>query len=288
MSAPVLRFAVLGMPIAHSKSPVMHAAAYRALGLPHVYERLETSEAELPARIESLRDGTYAGFNVTIPHKKRVLDLVDEVDPSAASIAAANTLVRVGGASPYRIRAHNTDVPALAGELVRLSGRASFGGDTAIVLGSGGAARAAVAALASLGAPRIVVRSRPLTEDARLALLRAGGEAVELASLAPDPAIEASARAVVQATSCGMLGGPPGDVVERAVAWASLPPDAVVLDVVYGTPTPLLEAARARGLRCDDGLGMLAAQGALAFALWLGVPPPTDIMRAALRSRGGR
>ncbi len=288
-----LRFAVVGTPIAHSKSPAMHAAAYRALGLPHVYERLDTSESELAARVEALRAGTFEGLNVTVPHKGRVLSLVDEIDPSAVSVSAANTLVRVSG---HKVRAHNTDVPALASELERLRrsrspASPSFEGTTALVLGSGGAARAAVAAVASLGVARIVVRSRSDAGGPALVLAasapRKPAPVVTAERLAPDARSEADTRIVVQATSCGMPGGPLGETVSEAVAWESLPPDAVALDVVYGAETPFLARARARRIACDDGLGMLAAQGALAFSLWLRLPPPVDTMRAALSSPTG-
>src|SRR5690349_1838620 len=95
--AEVLRFAVIGSPIDHSLSPVMHQAAFKALGLPHVYERVETSADDLPRRVDELRKGTFAGLNVTVPLKERVLDLVDEISSSVRAIGAANTLVRGAG-----------------------------------------------------------------------------------------------------------------------------------------------------------------------------------------------
>ena len=283
-----LHFGVVGSPVAHSKSPMMHAAAYAAMGMSHVYERLETSAEELPRRIEALRAGAYAGLNVTVPHKSRVLALVDEVDASAEAVSAGNTLVRLGDG---RVRAYNTDVPALAEEIVRLGGVAA--GAVAVVLGNGGAARAAVAALARLGAAEIVVRSRSTSPEIEAALGLAADRGaspprLRIAPLAPDPETEARARVVVQATSCGMLGGPPGGVVAHAIAWTSVRAGAVALDVVYGGPTPFLDAAHGAGVPSADGLGMLAGQGALAFGLWFGVPPPHATMRAALvvASRG--
>jgi shikimate dehydrogenase len=107
-----------------------------------------------------------------------------------------------------------------------------------------------------------------------------------LSTWAPSPAVEAVTRAVVQATSAGMRGADPGEAAAAVVAWDALPSDAVALDVVYAPPdTPFLHAARARGLRCTNGLGMLARQGALAFELWLGVPAPLEAMLAALTDR---
>lgn len=276
-----LRFAVLGSPIAHSKSPRMHEAAYREHGLPHAYERIETSEAELASRVEDLRAGRFAGLNVTVPHKARVLAFVDDIDDSARAVVAANTLVRDEGG---RVRAFNTDVPALVAELRRVAalgdGARPLGGHDVLVLGSGGAARAAIAASAALGAARIVVRARGA--DVTALETASGGVPLVVSALAPDREVEARLRIIIQATSCGMAGGPDGRVVAEAVAWAELPSATAALDVVYGVRTPFVEAALARGLAVDDGLGMLATQGALAFSMWLGVPPPVEIMRKAL------
>jgi shikimate dehydrogenase len=139
----------------------------------------------------------------------------------------------------------------------------------AVVLGSGGAARSAVAALRhELGAERVVVRARR------------SGEGVE--ALAPS-LLDREVWTVVQATSAGMDGAEPGEGVAAAVAWGELPPRAVALDVVYAPPeTPFLRAAQAHGVRAANGIGMLAMQGALAFELWLGVPAPYNAMLAAL------
>jgi len=258
----------------------MHAAAYRALGLPHAYERIETSENELPDRIAALREGRYAGFNVTIPHKVRVLGLVDEIDDAAKKIGAANTLVRTADA---KIRAYNTDAPALTEELAALAGgRERLRGKSALILGTGGAARAAQIALEELGASRIIVRGR--SQDLG---------AVPLEAPANEPA---DLGAIVQCTSCGMDGAAPGTIVANAVAWDTVPSDAIALDVVYAPHpvgyhearpvTPFLERAASRGLAHAHGLGMLARQGALAFQLWLGIEAPLEAMREELTSRG--
>lgn len=287
-----LRFAVIGSPVAHSKSPSMHGAAYEAFGFPHTYEKLETSEAEVVSRVEALRRGDFAGLNVTVPHKLRALALADDVDGSARLAGAANTLVRRDG----RVVAYNTDMPALALELARLSGsKESFVGKTAVVLGSGGAARAAITALASeLGLGRIVIRARAFEDSARAkaildemtnALASSGKRVPELvAEPLVAPAHEASdLSAIVQTTSCGMTGGGPGEIVADAIRFETVPDDAVALDAVYAPlETPFLVRARARGLRSDHGLGMLARQGALAFEHWLGVPAPYEIMLGAI------
>ncbi len=282
------RFAVLGDPIAHSKSPRMHAAAYLALGMPHAYEAIRVSPAELSSYVDQVRRGELAGANVTIPHKQHVLDFVDDVDPMARLCGAANTLVR---ADDGRVVAHNTDVEALA-RMIRADHPTA--GGTAIVLGSGGAARGAIVALAlGAGFTRVVVRARSyanpslrddLPRDLGARLAAAGARcAIELASLVPDATVERVATSIVQTTSAGMAGADAGDVVASAVDWGSLPPAASAIEVVYAPPdTPFVRAAEATGLVVRRGAEMLVTQGAVAFELWLGVAAPYDAMRSAL------
>jgi shikimate dehydrogenase len=280
------RFAVVGDPIGHSKSPLMQGAAMRALGLPHAYEAVRATAEELPGVVARLRDGDFDGLNVTVPHKERVLSLVDELDESARVAGAANTLVRGEGGW---LVAHNTDAPALAAELTRLAGSSAWpAGGCALVLGSGGAARAAVAALGShLGIADIAVRARAFADAARrCAFVRTAPHPVTSEPWASSIEREARLVALVQATSAGMRGADGGEAAARVVAWEAVPMGAVAIDVVYAPrDTPWLSAARRRGLRCDDGLGMLARQGALALELWLadeGVKAPLEAMRAAL------
>lgn len=283
MTTP-LTFAVVGSPVAHSKSPRMHGAAYRALGLPHRYEKLETSAAELELRVASLRAGEVAGLNVTVPHKRAVLTLVDALDPSASATGAANTLVRDASGL---VRAYNTDAPALRDELVRVAGGDAprFVGRTAVVLGTGGAARAAIFALGQLGVAHVVVRGRRV-DDGLAAVLAASRASSSLSfeSLSARPTRDADLVAIVQATTAGMDGsGVDGSVARDAVAWEGVPDDCVVYDVVYApSRTPLVLHAASLGLAVDSGLGMLARQGALAFELWLGTMPPLDVMLAAI------
>jgi shikimate dehydrogenase len=277
------RFAVVGDPVGHSKSPAMQAAAMRALGLPHTYEAVRATADELPRVVAMLRDGAYDGLNVTVPHKERVLSLVDALDPSARLAGAANTLVRDDDG---RLVAHNTDAPALAAELRRLAGDwPPRQGGRALVLGSGGAARAAIAALGvHLGVGEIAVRARSFADEGRRDAFVAGAPCpVRAEPWGALAAAEQHTMAIVQATSGGMLGADAGEGVAAVVAWDALPPEAVAIDVVYAPrDTPWLRAARRRALRCDDGLGMLARQGALALELWLGVRAPIEVMRAAL------
>ena len=282
------RFAVLGDPIAHSKSPTMHAAAYRALGMAHTYEAIRASSAELSGYVDQVRRGDLAGANVTIPHKQRVLDFVDDVDPMARLCGAANTLVR---ADDGRVVAHNTDVEALA-RMIRADHPTA--GGTAIVLGSGGAARGAIVALAlGAGFTRVVVRARAyanpslrdeLSRDLGARLAAAGARcSIELAPLVAEASVERVASSVVQTTSAGMAGADAGDLVASAVEWRALAPEASAIEVVYAPPdTPFVRAAAAAGLVVRRGAEMLVTQGAVAFELWLGVAAPYDAMRSAL------
>jgi shikimate dehydrogenase len=280
----VRRFAVVGDPVSHSRSPAMHAAAYRALGLSFSYDAVRATQNELPRVVDALRRGAYDGLNLTVPHKERVLELVDELDASARAIGAANTLVRTADG---RVVAHNTDAPALAEELTRLAGPGiSWASGRGLVLGSGGTARAAIAAFKKLGVREIVVRARAFEDQVRRERFVAAAPAAIVAQpWRASAATEGATLAVVQATSAGMTGADPGEAVANVVEWGALPNHTVAIDVVYAPrDTPFLRAARARGLIGDDGLGMLARQGALAFELWLGMPAPLDAMRAALES----
>lgn len=286
MTSPLL-FAVVGDPIAHSKSPAMHGAAYRALGLPHRYEAIRARPDELAAVVARVRAGDLAGINVTVPHKARVLDLVDAHAPSAALAGAANTIVRERDGA---LVAHNTDAPALAGEVARLAAR-PLGGASALVLGTGGAARGAVAALLSLGVTTIAVRGRSLAVPAAagtfadaLARLAERAGAVARFEVGPLAADSADGRfdVVLQATSAGMTGVEGGEALASAVELSRLS-GSVVIDLVYAPrETAFLRAARACGLAAENGIGMLVGQGALAFELWLGTAAPRAAMRAAL------
>lgn len=290
----LLRFAVVGHPVKQSASPAMHAAAFKALGMPHTYEAVECpGVAPLKAAVGLMRKGGIAGLNVTIPHKRAVLELVDEIDPSAESIGAANTLVRTDAGA---VRALNTDVPALVEELSELSPRIG----SAVIIGAGGAASAALAACQKLGVRVIGMTSRSWSsseamydgevptafrERGALTLLWPGVEIDEGASSKMSHAlrlqwldIAASADIVIQAASASA-----GEAAARVIPWDRISPTAVALDVVYvPRDTPFLRAARARGLRAEGGAGMLVRQGALAFEAWLGQRPPLDVLRRAV------
>lgn len=286
------RFALVGDPVSHSKSPAMHRAAFEALALPHTYEAVLVTAADLPAYVARVRSGDLGGFNVTIPYKRAVLEHVDVVDPSAMLAGAANTIYRDAG----RVHATNTDVAALAGELRALGPDAcaslsekpvSGPPRKAVVLGAGGAARSAVVALGSdLSAHVVEVRARrgaPELAREMQSKLRDAGSKCEVSGRGLEPHADETIACVVQATSAGMTGADDGEAISSAIDWDHVPPRAIALDVVYApADTSFLAAARVHGLRHANGLGMLARQGALALEVWLGRPAPYNAMLGAL------
>jgi shikimate dehydrogenase len=274
------RFVLLGHPVAHSLSPAIHQAAYRVLGLPHRYELMDTpDEAALAVAVGELRRGAIRGANVTIPWKRHALALADRAEPSAADVGAANVLARAPDGS---VVAHNTDVAALAEEIATLAAQP----ERALVLGAGGAALAAVAALARLGAREIGVSARRFAAGTPEAGWPLGAELRRLgAALVPWPGpgsttfhdFAARCQVIVQATSAGMHGAAPGAEIADVLPWERLDPRASVYDLVYNPrQTELVRRARTRGFKASDGLGMLIGQAALAFELWLGVAPPRE------------
>jgi shikimate dehydrogenase len=259
------RAAVIGHPVAHSRSPAMHMAAYRALGLDWEYTAIDVPPAQLGAFIGGLDAGGFAGVNVTIPHKQAVLDLCDELSGDARRGGSVNTvLVRDG-----RLRGETTDGAGLLWAL------GSIEPADALVLGAGGAARAAVAALTAAGW-RVAVSARRPEAAAEL------GVAVQ-----PWPPEEA-ATLVVNATPMGQreAGPGPGQPGPGPIAVELLGPGMVVCDLAYrgdGMPTALIEAAVAHGARAVDGLDVLVGQGIVAFELLTGIAAPVEVMRAAAR-----
>lgn len=268
MSAPKV-FAVLGDPVAHSKSPDMHAAAFAALGLPHRYVALRVPAPGLAAALEGVRALGLAGLNLTVPHKETACALVDELDDVARTVGAVNTVAVVGGA----LRATNTDVGGFADALAELDPSAPR---RAVVLGGGGASRAIVAALDGAGAQVAWVSRRP----AAIAPL---GRAQPRSWFQLDEAL-AGADTLVNATTVGMNGGPAD--FPRPIALDALADGARVIDAVYPRPTGgLLDRADQAGLRTQDGRAMLLWQGVRALKVWLDreIDAPTvAAMRATL------
>jgi len=274
-------YCVLGWPVAHSRSPAMHNAAFATFGLDALYVPLAVPPERLPAALAALRALGIAGANATLPHKAALLGLLDDVEPAARAIGAVNTIVRDGA----RLLGVNTDADGLARSLQH-AGVALFGA-RAIVLGTGGAARAALVGLATAGAERIWIAGRRPEQAAQLAAeLRAHCapctlEPCDLSAL--PPAALAACDLMVQATSATLGDDANAHAFAASIPLEALRADAVVCDLVYKPlHTALMQRASARGLRTVDGLGMLLHQGALAFERWTGRPAPLDSMRRAL------
>jgi shikimate dehydrogenase len=275
-----LHLGVIGDPVEHSISPAMQQPALDAMGIPANYQRWHTSLEELPARIESLRAADVLGANVTVPHKERVLPLVDEVSVLARRAGAVNTISNRDG----QLSGDNTDVHGL-GRSLRLHS-ANLAGQCAVVLGAGGASRAVVLALEEAGLARIAVLNRSIERAERLRDDLAPAPVVAIASDTPRAADELSqASLVINATALGWNRGEMPLAVEQI---GLLPSDALVVDITY-RDTDLLEHARGRGLRAIDGLEMLVYQGARSLEIWTGMQPPVEIMmRAARTARAAR
>jgi shikimate dehydrogenase len=259
----------------------MHQAAFEALGLPGSYA-LWPVPPEPPERIGEAVRGLRAlglrGANVTVPYKRAVLPHLDGLSETARRVGAVNTIVVEDG----RLLGENTDAPGLVAHLreegVQLAGRA------ALVLGAGGAARAAVVGLAEAGCARIRVLNRTLARAESLVADLGPGLAADLTAGAFPDGLAAAAEQAELIVHCTSLG-----LGSQALAWdpdVALRPDHVVYDLVYTPrPTALLALAAAAGATALDGLGMLLHQGALSFTHWTGRAAPLDVMRRALDQR---
>jgi shikimate dehydrogenase len=252
---------VIGWPAGHSRSPLIHNYWIKLHGLAGEYRREAVPPEDFPAFVEGLADRGYAGANVTIPHKEAALAL-STPDQRARAVGSANTLWLDDG----KLRATNTDVE---GFLANLDAAAPDWqrATQAVVLGAGGSARAVIYGLIERGIGRIHVVNR--TADRAAALRAQFGDVVVPSHWSDVPQLLPDAALLVNTTSLGMLGQPP-----LGIDLAPLPSGATVADLVYvPLETPLLAAARRRGLRTADGLGMLLHQAVRGFSLWFGVRP---------------
>lgn len=268
------RAGVMGWPLAHSRSPVLHGFWLKQYGIDGAYELLPVAPDGLAAALRALPAHGFAGCNLTIPHKEHALSIVNEVDATAARIGAVNTvIVKPDG----RLEGRNTDAFGFIENLRTTlpDWRADAG--PAVVLGAGGAARAIVAALLDQGVPEIRLVNR--SETRAEALAAALGGAIRVVPWSARHAALGGAALLVNATSLGMTGQPPLDL-----ALDALPITAAVNDIVYvPLETPLLAAARRRGHPVADGLGMLLHQARPGFAAWFGVMPEvTPALRQAV------
>lgn len=257
---------VIGDPIRHSLSPVLHNAAFRALDLDWIFLAFEVAEGDAAGAIAGMRALGLDGLSVTKPHKAAVAELVDRLSPTAERLNAVNTVVRQGTA----LAGENTDGQGFL-DALRLDHGFHPAGRRCVVRGAGGAGRAVILALAQAGAAEIVVVAGRDPDRA------ATGAALAGAAGRVGPLETASdADLVVNATSVGMAGEPAEAVFDPSL----LGPGQLVVDLIYPV-TALVDAARQRGATAAGGLGMLIHQAAHAFRLWTGEEPPTEVMSAA-------
>ena len=270
-----LKAFVIGHPINHSRSPLIHGDWLAEHAIDGRYEAIDVAPAELPAFFDRLRSGEFAGGNVTIPHKEAVFALCDTIDPLAAIIGAVNTLVVIDG----KVHGTNTDYLGFLGNLDAAAPGWSEGPNDAMIIGAGGAARAVLVALRRRNGGKVHVLNRTLEKaQALVAEIDGPFEAhgfEAFAELAPHIGL------LVNTSAIGMHG--------TRFDWldlGKLSKTTLVTDIVY-TPlvTPLLAEAAAHGLRTVDGLGMLLHQAVPGFEAWFGVRPTvTPMLRARVQA----
>ena len=254
---------IIGWPVAESLSPAIHNAAFASLGLDWTYVPLAVRPGAIDEGMKLVRQLGIEGANVTMPHKRAVVPLLDRLEGDAAILDAVNTIVREGNA----FIGHNTDGP---GFLAAIAEEASFSpaGKTVVVLGAGGAARAIAVSLARAGASVRVSARRP-------------EQAAEVAAIAPGIDVAAWGES-----------GPADLTVNATPSRKGLPLEALgfrsgmlAVDLIYLPPmTEFVRFARDAEAAALDGLGMLVHQAALSFRLWTGIDPPIDVMAGAARA----
>lgn len=263
--------ALLGDPVEHSLSPVVQNAAFRETGVDGVYVALTCSDEDLPGFIGGIaRAG--GGGNVTLPHKEKAASVLDVSSEAVLRTGACNTFWGVDG----KVHGDNTDVEGFGRALKTFLGRAPTGGRV-LLLGAGGAARAALVSLLDAEVSEIVLLNRTV-DRARAVSRRIGGEKVRVVERAQ----EVEGREfdlVVNTTRLGLSVDDPLPVDLGLLSRAG-----AVMDLVYGLePTPFVRAAQALGIRATDGMEMLVQQGAVSFECWWDLPAPVETMRGALR-----
>ena len=263
---------VIGDPVAHSRSPRMQNAALHALGLNWAYVPLPVKAANLESVLRGLQAVGFVGVNVTVPHKEAVAQLVDELRPTAQASGSVNTVIF---AEDGRLIGDSTDGPAIAAAIASEIEETYRG--SVLVLGAGGSARAAAAALAQDGCA-VQIHARRFEAADALARDLAGSGNVEAVAELPDPV----GGVVVNCTPVGALVDPDG----MPLPASRLLDVRVVVDLAYrgdATPTPLITAAAETGCAVVDGLEVLARQGAKALEIWTGESAPLEVMLAAAR-----
>ncbi len=273
------RFAIIGHPVTHSLSPILHGAAFRALGIDATYDRLTIRTEDLTVAWEEQLRPHYNGFNVTLPLKSAVIPLLDSVEELAAAVGAVNTVTRLGD----QLRGTNTDILGIRASLAPFI--AQIRHIPAVVIGAGGTARSVTAAMASDVHPsHLTFLVRDLQRASDVAALASSllSCPVEVSTLESPTAHIALSKAglIVQTTPVGMA-----PEIERtpAPSFTGFRPEQVVFDVIYRPlETVFLRRAASAGCRVIGGLELFLLQGAAAFEQWLGRPMPLEAVRPAV------
>jgi shikimate dehydrogenase len=277
-----LKLGLIGHPVSHSISPLLHGAALSFAGIAGEYNLIDVDAADLSARIASLAEEGYSGFNVTVPHKQAVLRAVDSLSDEARRVGAVNT---VGIADGGKLIGHNTDLGGFIRALHNLLPESfSCSSRQAVLIGAGGAARAGMYGLMECGFQNVVIVAR---DESKALELKSGVTQMEISVL--DPKAAASLRPAL-VVNCTPIGQKDDFIPEWLEALFSGPTtgsaERYFYDMVYAgkarCATPLVELASAQGWQSMDGLAMLISQAALAFTFWTGIEVPPEVMETAL------
>lgn len=262
-------FAVIGDPIDHSMSPNMHNAAFRELGMESTYIAYRIPRDELEEGVESLKKTGITGFNVTIPHKISMMKYLDRTDESCSMVGATNTVSNHDGT----LKGYNTDMDGFLDPIKKR--KIAISGESAFVLGAGGAARAIIAGLAKEGASRVTIANRT-TQKAQELSLFAAKLGLDALTCAPNDYIQDS-RFVINATSIGM-GGEDTPIRDDMITQ-----DSIIYDIVYRPiETGLVKKAKQKNAAIIYGYEMLLGQAAIAFEIWHQKKAPYAAMKRAL------
>ncbi|MEL6440123.1 MAG: shikimate dehydrogenase [Cyanobacteria bacterium J06621_8] len=272
---------IIGQPVEHSLSPVMHNAAIASMGLDYVYIPFPVKQGNLTTALAGFEAVGLTGFNITIPHKQEIMSLLSAIADDAASIGAINTVWR----TPTGWKGTNTDVTGFIAPLKAMS--LDWAKLMPVVLGNGGSARAVIAGLSRLGCPKIHVVGRNPNNLARFSQSWSNTPQIaerikihpwdDLSNLIP------AADLLVNTTPVGMSPKIEASPVDESLM-QRLKPQAIAYDLIYTpSPTRFLQLAQAQGATTIDGLEMLLQQGVAALEIWLQQPVPVDVMRQALQ-----
>lgn len=274
ITADVKLLGVMGHPIGHSKSPVMHNAALRSQRLPYVYLAFDVKPEQLGEAVQGLRAIGARGWNVTIPHKVAIMPFLDEISEEADTLGAVNTVVCEDG----RLLGRNTDAEGYLQALVEETG-IHLEGQRVLIVGAGGAARAVTYALSRAGVSYIVIANRTLERAEQVASLASKWTESKAVGIDGIGKYIGDCTLVVNTTSVGMFPRTNASPFDPRL----LPDGIVVSDLIYNPEkTLLLHEAEARNCTIQNGLGMFVYQGALAYEMWTGQVAPIDVMRKAV------